>query len=938
MNRYRFDFGSKPVEEGYIKITGDSIYSESVGYGITSSAESCVRKSGEKPVYRDFLYMAGNGFKVRLDNGRYNVRVCAGDYEDNGDVAVKILINGNRFGMWVSDRSVCEGEYKVDVVDGIMEFTFEGRYVCICAIDIAPVLTEKLGSINQSVQVSPEHASVELSWDALNGAKSYRIYRKNFKNSVLDLVKEVSSNSFTDNSVEICGKYEYLVKGLDSLGFSTEHSIPFAVEVVDGGPVPEAPQGLVVSVTDGAVHLKWKRVDKAIDYNVYQKAPYGIYKKIASVKETEFTHSNVKLVVDFIYAVEARTTSGITARTEVVVPAKAPMLKRKMETLDRGLVALKTPDGVFLSWRLNAYEYDKGIDFHIYRNGKRITETPVTDSTNYLDRDGNVDDIYTVKAVKDNKVEKEGYSTKVINGEYLSIPLDKPEPYTTPDGKTYEYIANDASIADLDGDGEYEIVLKWDAGGHDNAHAGYTGVVYLDAYKLNGKKLWRINLGVNIRAGAHYTQFMVYDFDSDGKAEVICKTADGTIDGKGNVIGDKDADYRNSNGYIIEGPEYLTVFDGETGEILDTVDYDPPRGNVAEWGDSWGNRVDRFLAAVAYLDGENPSVVMCRGYYDHGRPTVLVAYDLVDKKLKKLWKFVANREQNIEYTNQGAHSIAVGDIDGDGLDEIVYGACAIDHDGTGIYSTGLGHGDAMHLGNFNPKTPHLDFYQIHEHANVRYGFEVRNPATGEILWGKYTGRDTGRGLIANIDPRYEGCEVWAMDEGLYTFDGKLITENSPKSINFAIWWDGDLLRELLDHKWQGGKPETAGIAQIYKWDYEKEELKVILDTKDAYSNNWTKGNPCIQADIFGDWREEAIWRDEKSTELRIYTTTHLTNHKFYTLMHDPLYRLGIAWQNTAYNQPPHTSFYIGENMEKPPVPNNTYVRGENIPEFTEEIE
>ena len=329
-------------------------------------------------------------------------------------------------------------------------------------------------------------------------------------------------------------------------------------------------------------------------------------------------------------------------------------------------------------------------------------------------------------------------------------------------------------MADVDGDGEYEIILRWDANGKDNSHKGYTGNVYLDAYKLNGKKLWRIDLGVNIRAGSHYTQFMVYDLNNDGCAELVCKTADGTVDGVGNVIGDKDADYRNKDGFIIEGPEYLTMFRGTDGAAMDTVMYDPPRGNVADWGDSWGNRVDRFLACIAYLDGENPSVIMCRGYYDQGRPTNLVAYDVVDNKLAKRWAFRADNDQNREYTYQGNHNLGVGDVDGDGRDEIVYGSMAVDHDGKGMYSTGLMHGDCINVGKFSPDTPGLDCFQIHEEADAELGFEAHDPATGEIKWGRFTGRDTTRGLCAKIDPRYRGNQCWVMDDGLYTMDGQLI--------------------------------------------------------------------------------------------------------------------------------------------------------------------
>ncbi|MBV7321038.1 rhamnogalacturonan lyase [Bacillus halotolerans] len=595
--------------------------------------------------------------------------------------------------------------------------------------------------------------------------------------------------------------------------------------------------------------------------------------------------------------------------------------KRQMEYLTRGLIAVKTEQGVFVSWRFLGTDHET-VTFHIYRNGDRITGKPISDSTNFLDEKGTEDSLYQVAAVYKGREERLSKEAPVWRENVLELPLNKPEGGVTPDGKPYTYSANDASVGDVDGDGEYEIILKWDpSNSKDNAHDGYTGDVLIDAYKLNGTFLWRINLGRNIRAGAHYTQFMVYDLDGDGKAEIAMKTADGTIDGKGNIIGEARADFRNEQGRILSGPEYLTVFKGETGEALTTVDYEPPRGKLEDWGDGYGNRMDRFLAGIAYLDGERPSLVMARGYYTR---TVLVAYDFRNGRLKKRWTFDSNQPGHEAYAGQGNHSLSVADVDGDGKDEIIYGAMAVDHDGTGLYTTELGHGDAMHVGDLDPSRKGLEVFQVHEDASKPYGLSLRDAGTGEVLWGVHAGTDVGRGMAAHIDPRYKGSLVWGIDPpgnegmsyGLYTSKGEKISDKAPASANFSIWWDGDLVRELLDHEWNG----TIGKPKIEKWDAENRCLNTIFQPEGVLSNNGTKGNPVLQANLFGDWREEVIWRTEDSSALRIYTTTHLTRHRFYTLMHDPVYRLGIAWQNTAYNQPPHTSFYLGTGMKKPPKP------------------
>jgi hypothetical protein len=789
--------------------------------------------------------------------------------------------------------------------------------------------------VTVGIEADKKAPKVKLTWKPLEKVHGYYIKRLNKQNGEIDKKVSVITEEFVDEDVKLCENYSYSVYGLYGQHFTAKKRTTVDVNVSDGSGDTGEVTELDAKETPNTVALIWKGTEKAAWYNVYQKAPYGIYKLIAQTEKTEYIDDKVVTNVPFIYAVEAVTPGGISNRAEVTIDMEAKPFKRKMETLGRGAVAMKTKDGVFLSWRLNAWEYAAGIDFVLYRNGKKLAL--VTDSTNYLDKEGTAADEYTIKAVKDGKAEKKGATVKVVDAPYISIPLDKPAPQTLRDGVTYEYSANDASVADLDGDGEYEIILRWDCNPKDNSKKGFTGNVLLDAYKLDGTKLWRIDLGKNIRSGQHYTQMMVYDFDSDGKAEMIVKTADGTVDGIGNVIGDANADYVNDDGFIIEGPEFLTLFDGETGAAVDTVDYDPPRGNVSDWGDSWGNRVDRFLACVAYLDGVNPSAVMCRGYYDHGRPTNLVAYDVIDKRLVKRWKFLADKDHNIEYTYQGNHNLGVGDVDGDGKDEIVYGAMAVDDDGKGIYSTRLCHGDCMNLGNFNPNTPNLDFFQIHEEDFAKYGFESRDPATGEIKWGVYTGRDTTRGLCAKVDPRYPGNQCWAMDDAIYTMDGEVINEHGPESIDFAIWWDGDLLRELLDHEFDDEL--GTGYPKIYKWDYENNKLVTVLDAAGTFSNNWKKGHPCIQADILGDWREEAVWRSQDDTELRIYVSTDITEHKFYTLMHDSLYRCAVAYQNTAYNQCPQTSFYIGPDMDgMPPVPDNEYVRGEIMPDFTEDID
>ncbi len=590
------------------------------------------------------------------------------------------------------------------------------------------------------------------------------------------------------------------------------------------------------------------------------------------------------------------------AGTLAAGPAPAYDLENmQREKLGRGVIAVrKSADEVFVTWRYLSRDA-MSTAFDVYRDGKKINANPIKDVTFFIDKNPN-GGVYSVQPV--GKQEKSADWTLPADAPtgYVNLPLDKPADGVTPKGDAYAYSPNDASIGDVDGDGEYEIILKWDPrNSHDNSHAGYTGNVYFDCYKLDGTKLWRIDLGRNIRAGAHYTPFMVYDLDGDGIAEVVVKTADGTIDGKGKVIGKADADHRNSNGYILEGPEFLTVFSGATGEALDTVDYIPPRGKVSDWGDGYGNRVDRFLAAVAYLDGVRPSVVMCRGYYTR---TVLAAFDWDGKKLKSRWTFDSDAKPEWKaYRGQGNHSLQVADVDGDGKDEIVYGSCAIDHDGTGLYNTGLGHGDAMHVTQFSPELPGLQLWQCHESKGN--GVTFREAATGEILFQKKVDKDKdiGRCMAADIDPTNPGLEMWAAGMGMYNLKGESM--GSPKlSINMAVWWDGDLLRELLD----GNK--------ITKYDWNAKKVKTIMTFEGCVSNNGTKSNPCLQADLFGDWREEVLVRTADNTALRLYVSTVPTEYRFHTFLEDPVYRLSVVTQNIGYNQPTQPGFYFGPDLLK----------------------
>lgn len=600
--------------------------------------------------------------------------------------------------------------------------------------------------------------------------------------------------------------------------------------------------------------------------------------------------------------------------------------QRQMEYLSRGLVAVTAGrDSVFLSWRLLHTDAEE-VAFDVYRqapNAKpvKLNGKPLRNATSMLDTTPMANGSYTyrVKPVKGGEEGVFEFVKKDDNKPWFTINLRTPE----------KYAPGDIAPGDLDGDGDFELVVHMTGVGRDNSHDGITDPPVFHAYKMDGTFLWSINLGRNIREGAHYTQFLVYDFDGDGRAEVVMKTADGTRDGTGKVIGDSAADHRNAEGHILRGPEFLTVFDGLTGAALSTVKYIPPRHPEKEdplreemkqiWADGDANRSERYLACVAYPDGKRPSAVMCRGYYSRA---TLAAFDWRDGKLTQRWFFDSDdsTNNNRAYRGQGNHNLSAGDVDGDGCDEIIYGAAVIDNDGKGLYSTGLGHADALHFSDLDPTRLGLEIFNIQERFGDA-GLNFRDAKTGEILWkvasvkaaedGGDKGEGPGRGVAFNVDPRYPGNECWVFGAGLngmWNAQGKKISETTPATCNFAVWWDGDLLRELLDKN------------MVMKWNWETQKVVPLMVAEGCMSNNGTKSTPALSADLFGDWREEVVLRTTDNQSLRIFTTTIPTKFRFVTLMHDPVYRLAVAWQNAAYNQPPHPGFYIGDEMTKLPRP------------------
>jgi hypothetical protein len=610
-----------------------------------------------------------------------------------------------------------------------------------------------------------------------------------------------------------------------------------------------------------------------------------------------------RAVLSALTTVAALIAAGLTTLTTSTTAEAATA--RQVEALDRGVVSVHTDSGNLVSWRWLGTDPD-GVSFNVYRAGTKVNSAPITGSTNYFHAGAPAQADYTVRAIVGGVEQADSVHAIQFRTGYEDVPITPPAGGTTPDGVAYTYEANDASVGDLDGDGRLDFVLKWQpTNAKDNSQSGYTGDTILDGITLDGTRLWRIDLGRNIRSGAHYTQFQVYDYDGDGKAEVAMKTADATVDGAGTVIGNSAADYRNSSGYVLSGPEYLTMFNGQTGKAMSTVDYVPARGTVSSWGDSYGNRVDRFLAGTAYLDGSRPSLIMARGYYTR---TVIAAWDWRNGAFTRRWTFDTNSSTNTGkgYDAQGNHQLAIADVDGDGKDEIVYGSMAVDDNGSGLWTTKNGHGDALHVGDLDPSRPGLEEFKVDEDASKPSSW-MADAKTGAVIWSTPANGDNGRGVSGDIWAGSAGAESWSASEsGVRNPKGTVVSTRKPSSTNFLSWWDGDPVRELLDATHIDKYGTTADTR--------------LLTGAGVHSNNSTKATPTLSGDILGDWREEIVWPTTDNTALRIYSTPYETTTRITTLLHDTQYRTALAWQNTAYNQPPHPSFYIGDGMTTAPRP------------------
>lgn len=1019
---YRFDFNynSSPTMEGWNGVTQSQSYSSSVGYGWIKAPGNGRYRSGNgkadsSDMADDFCLGAGE-FAVDIPNGSYEVTIYAGDLlPGTSTIKCAYTAEGVSIGSIACKQSLGSCTATVNVTDGQLNIVVGGTNNYINGLTITSLLTAPGNLTITELSFTDTTASFLFAFNTVEEAKSYTVYQKTSSDTDYSVAKTYTADELVEKDLDcramvadLGETYSYYMTCTTADGVESPASNIVTQEMIDPSvAVPGAVKNVEctspkedASELQNYISLSWDAndaSDKVIKYVIYRsdKAEndkgFKEFTKVGTTTKTTYTDKDdVATNIHYYYKVAAMNAGGIGELSEVcITPVVGTLVAGGLETYSsRQLVAIslsgssgastyvtatdsegkEIKSGVYLSWR--AYKGDfsgKNLTttFTVYRNDVRIATN--ISATNCIDEGGSSSDVYRVVGSNDSSLGLKTIGTKVWDNQYLELQLVKPSDQTMPDGSTCTYTANDMSVGDLDGDGELELIVKWyPSNAKDNSGSGYTGTTFLDAYDVNFATgtcslMWRIDMGINIRSGAHYTQFQVWDFDADGCAEIAVKTADGTttydadLQETGYVgacsMADLDTatistknDYRNTSGYVLDGPEYFTMFNGEDGTIIDTVKYTPERGSVSAWGDGYGNRVDRFLSCTAYLNGTTPFAVFCRGYYTR---TCLTAYYLSTaddgtQSIGTYWTFDTN-DAGSQYEGQGNHAVIVADVDNDGKDEIVYGSLTLDNDGSVLYSTGLGHGDAEHVSDFVSSNDGLEVMDVHEHDNATYHVEIHDAQTGEILTGYYTGKDTGRGVASDIDPTAEGAEYWSIADPSYSSndepswnsrnasvysgqsgvfnssdtDGSnliILTEGSTPAVNFSLYWDGDLLAEMQDHTFNS-EAYVPLTTTIEKWDYENGISYTLFESSEVLTSNGTKGNLGLVGDILGDWRDEIVARcSDDASKIRIYSTTITTDYVIPCSLTDLQYREAIAWQNVGYNQPAHTSYLISEGL------------------------
>ncbi|WP_022770383.1 rhamnogalacturonan lyase family protein [Butyrivibrio sp. NC2007] len=1018
--KFDFNYNNSPTMEGWTGVNQNQAYDATTGYGwITAPGNGRYRNgngNNDSSDMADDFNLGGGEFAVDLPNGSYEVTIYACDLLP-GTSTIKVVYNaeGVSFGSIATKQALASCTGTVAVTDGQLNITVGGTNNYINGMTITSLLTAPSNLTITELSFTATTANFLLSFGTVDDAVSYTVYQKSESDAEFSVAKTFTAQELLDSELDcramvadLGETYSYYMTCTNSEGTESPASNVVTQSMLDESvAVPSAPINLVCTSPEAGqtelqhyVDLKWDAnatEEGVIKYIVYRsqkpesdKAFKG-YEKIGETKSPVYTDDTVYTNIHYYYKVAALNAGGLGEMSDVcITPVVGNLVAGGLEHYSsRALVAInlaggagaetkvsatdaegnEITSGVYLSWRAFAGDLDGDgnvtSSFTVYRNGAAIAEDLKV--TNCVDEGGSASDTYTVVGSNDASLGISAVSTAVWNNQYQEFQLNRPSDQTMPDGTSASYTANDMSVGDLNGDGDLELIVKWyPSNAKDNSGSGYTGTTFLDAYDIDfatgsATLMWRIDLGINIRSGAHYTQFQVWDYDADGAAEIAVKTADGTTTYDANLnetgfVGacsmaaldtatiSTENDYRNSSGYVLDGPEYFSMFNGEDGTIIDTVEYLPGRGSVSAWGDGYGNRVDRFLSGTAYLNGTTPFAVFARGYYTR---TCLTAYYLSTaddgtQSIGVYWQF-DTLNAGAQYEGQGNHALSVNDVDGDGCDEIIYGSLTVDNDGSVLYSTGLGHGDAEHVGDWIPSRSGLEVMDVHEHDNAAYHVEIHDAETGEVLTGYYTGKDTGRGVASDIDPRYEGAEYWSIANPAYTgsdepswdtrtanvfsslsgiYDSSdasgssmiTVNEGATPPSNFSIYWDGDLLAEMQDHTFDSGAyaPLTTTIE---KWDYENGQNVNLFESSEVLTSNGTKGNLGLVADILGDWREEIIARcSADSSRIRVYSTTIQTEYVIPCLLTDLAYREGVAWQNVGYNQPAHTSFLVSNGL------------------------